>query len=92
MSNWFFDKGENVIQWGKKEESSFFFLFEIGSCYEAQIDLEFMILLTPPPNYWDYKHVPPYVARIVFSTNSVGTNGHLYEKKPFDIYMAAYKN
>jgi hypothetical protein len=32
---------------------------ETGSHYKAQVGLELVILLSQPPEYWDYRHVLP---------------------------------
>jgi hypothetical protein len=36
-------------------------LFEIWFHYIAQTVLELKILLCPPPEYWDYRNVPPHL-------------------------------
>jgi hypothetical protein len=42
---------------------SFLFCFEIRSCYVAQAGLELMILLHQPLECWDYRCVPPHLAK-----------------------------
>jgi hypothetical protein len=39
---------------------AFFFVFETGSPYVVQAELELRILLPQPPKYWDYTHAIPY--------------------------------
>jgi hypothetical protein len=36
--------------------------FEIEFCYVAQAGLQFAILIPPPPQPWDFRHVPPHPA------------------------------
>jgi hypothetical protein len=40
----------------------FFFLFEIGSHYIAELDLELKVLLSLPPEFWDYRHALTHLA------------------------------
>jgi acyl-CoA thioesterase FadM len=39
-----------------------FVVVEIESCFIAQANLELTILLCLPPEYWNYKYVPPLLA------------------------------
>jgi hypothetical protein len=47
------------------------FLFEIGSFCVVQAGLELLILLLQPPEYWDYRHVPPLLVRFFTSLYNV---------------------
>jgi hypothetical protein len=39
-----------------------FWFFDVGSHYVAEPDLELEIFLSLPPEFWDYRHVQPYLA------------------------------
>jgi hypothetical protein len=41
--------------------------FKTGSCYVAQAGLELSILLSLPPECWDYRHVPPSLTHTFLS-------------------------
>ena len=38
------------------------------TCFVTDDDLELLVLLPPPPQYWDYRHVPPPLAVSDFQT------------------------
>jgi hypothetical protein len=40
-----------------------FWLFETGSCYEAQAGLDLAILLSQPLEFWECRSTPPCLAK-----------------------------
>jgi hypothetical protein len=50
--------------------SFFFFFFETESQYVAQAGQELSILLAQPPEHWNYRCAPPYLAPPVILSDS----------------------
>jgi hypothetical protein len=55
-----------VSHWHYTPPPPFFFFLNTGSCFVAQADLEFIVLLPQPPKGWNYRHMP----RLVWYLNS----------------------
>lgn len=52
---WSLEEGTDFLQ----SFTSLYFLFDSGSHYEAQTDLELKVVLLPQPSKcWDYRYVP----------------------------------